>query len=140
MRVRTTLTTLLIVMFLSLSSMASACDVKCALAQGAPACHDTKTGGSAMPPMAGMSGDHVCSKNAASVVKQHPCLHQVCAVQSALASEYVRLDAHLASVAIISPAQIGRFAHLNGLVLIPVRGPPDLPRVSPVSLHTTLLV
>ena len=123
MHVRRTLTALLIVMFLSLSSMASACDVKCALAQGAPACHDSRAVSPAMPPMAGMTSEHVCCDRAFSVITAHSCSHQVCASQAAIAGESFRLDAHFATVAAVIHADTGRFAHLATLVLIPVRGP-----------------
>ena len=91
--------------------------------------------------MAGMPAEHVCCESAVSLVNTRSCAHRSCSVQTALLSESVRLDTQLAVVATIpAAAESGQFANLAALILIPVRGPPSLPKASPVSLHTTLLV
>ena len=140
MRFRATLTSFLTVILLSLSSVASACEIKCDLAKMGPSCHEARSTPGRMPKMAGMEQPQVSKDSAASASTAHHCQHQVCATQPALLVERNGVIAYATpSVAAVIP----HFLLLAPAALdrsIPVRGPPPFRTDSPVSLHTTLRV
>ena len=139
MRLRATLTNLLTVILLSLSSVVTACDAKCDLAQGSGACHQSTSGQMQMPAMAGMQNEGCCGTSS-TFSAPHACQHHACAAQPALATEHFGFNAHVASSAMIVAFNPKALALGTMDQSIPVRGPPLFRTPSPVSLHTTLRV
>ena len=139
MRFRATFTSLLTVLLLSLSSVASACEIKCDLARVGPSCHEARATEGQMQAMAGM--DRQASAHSAVLVSApRSCQHRVCANQPALLGERNGFIPHFApSMAAVLPAFLS-FAPAAVDLSIPVRGPPSFRADSPVSLHTTLRV
>jgi hypothetical protein len=141
MRLRATLAGLLTVILLLLSSVASACEIRCNAARGLPECYASQAVGMQMPAAAGMQDDEDCC-GAVSVWPSapHGCQHQACSIEPALRSELAGMSAHLPPVATIESIDREGYKSSMRAHSIAGRGPPQLRAASPVSLHTTARV
>ena len=143
---RATLASLLAVILLSLSPLASACQIHCDQASAGASCHSTAAHSSpqsthSMLAMPGMGESQVAEANPGFPVVSgaaQSCFHHICAQQPVLLKSapqaFTSLDLSHQVPLLYSLPQA--YAVPSGIV--PVRGPPPIQRASPVSLHTTL--
>ena len=139
MRLGATWTNLFTLMLLSLSSVASACDIRCDMAVADAGCTQTQSVDQPVPAMASMVSHQACCQRTVSL-SLPSCHHGASAHQPALLSEPIRIAAHATD----NPAAVGPghvpIASLDATAPTPVRGPPRFRTVSPISLHTILRV
>lgn len=138
MRLRLTLTSVLTVTLLSLSSFASACEIKCdIMSSPGKTCCETR-GANQMPAMAGMTPQHACCGRSVHF-STTSCHHETFANQPALLFKRGGIAAHSVASTVAAP-EGSSVIPLELSAPIAARGPPPFPPASPVSLHTTLLV
>lgn len=146
MRFRATLASLLAVILLSFSPVASACEIHCDRASQGASCHSGTAHSShqtdnSMSAMPGMGESPV-----AEAIQDVPvvsgaaqsCLHHICAQQPVLLKSDTKAltNLNLSHQVPLLYSIPQEYAAPSGTV--PVRGPPPIQRASPVSLHTTL--
>lgn len=148
MRFRATLASLLTVMLLSFSCLASTCEIKCDLKSVLPGCDGTSMHAEKqhhpMPAMAGMDrhspSEVVTPSSEALASSSQSCAHHVCAQSPALLSEQKAVIAHVlisAGGPVSEPPAVSSQEAIGAQL---VRGPPPFRLATPVSLHTTLLI
>ena len=146
MRFRATLASLLAVILLSFSSLASACEIHCDRASQGASCHSAAAHSShqstnSMSAMPGMGGSQVAEAIPGFPVVSgatQSCLHHICAQQPVLLESEAQAftSLYLSHQVPLLYSMPQEYAVPSGIV--PVRGPPPIQRASPVSLHTTL--
>jgi hypothetical protein len=141
MGLRAILTSWLTVVLLSMSSVAPICRAECDFMPGLPACHQAQSARTQMTAMAGMPNHEACCGKPISMSSRTSgCHHEACVGQPALKTDHMGYSAQANGISDQVPSEV--------LVILPatvetcmlVRGPPLLPKSSPVTLHTTLIV
>lgn len=148
MRLRATWATLLTVMMLSLSVVASACEIQCGLKSASPGCHgrsrqSPSQQGKEMPAMADMGHaaiDDAAASHPAIVVQPPACSHRLCMQEPAFSTNRDELAVHA-----ICSVQVAALIEATVIPAVPGRshsvpGAPHLRISCPVALHTTLRV